>query len=376
LKGISVISDSIIEKTHPINRFFVELYNFLLRHSQSSMKYYFWFIHIFKPNDSELGYRTATGYLKRLLLEKRPDVLVSVHPMVNHYLSRAIEDCNLSSRVKLLTVITDPNNQLWRGWACQGSDLTIAPNDSVREKLIDWGVKPEKIKVMGMAVHPDFVKEASQSRQTFLSNLGLDPERFTICINAGWAGGGNMMAIYRALQAVKRETQVLFLCGHNQKLYDKALAEAKNSSIPTAVLPFHDKMADLMSAVDLMVTKAGGLTTFEAIARRLPIVFDTITEPMPQESGTIENLLEAGLAKTVSKPKEIVGIVEKAPKRKNYLYGTLPSMHSLDHVDAVYEIAREILEYASPGIKLKPRLQRRLDFTSPTDGSTDYVQKA
>jgi hypothetical protein len=97
---------------------------------------------------------------------------------------------------------------------------------------------------------------------------------------------------------------------------------------------------------------------------------------MPQESGTIENLLEAGLAKTVSKPKEIVGIVEKAPKRKNYLYGTLPSMHSLDHVDAVYEIAREILEYASPGIKLKPRLQRRLDFTSPTDGSTDYVQKA
>ena len=32
--------------------------------------------------------------------------------------------------------------------------------------------------------------------------------------------------------------------------------------------------------------KLGGLTTFEALACRVPIIADVITDPMPQEAGT------------------------------------------------------------------------------------------
>ena len=69
-----------------------------------------------------------------------------------------------------------------------------------------------------------------------------------------------------------------------------------------------------MNAVDLMVTKAGGLTTFEAIARRLPMAIDIITEPMPQEAGTIKILLEASkkthLAHVIRRPEDIIKIIE------------------------------------------------------------------
>jgi len=38
----------------------------------------------------------------------------------------------------------------------------------------------------------------------------------------------------------------------------------------------------------VMVSKLGGLTTFEALATRLPIIGDITTRPMPQETSTAE----------------------------------------------------------------------------------------
>jgi processive 1,2-diacylglycerol beta-glucosyltransferase len=197
--------------------------------------------------------------------------------------------------------------------------------------------------VMGMPVNPDFIKPPSVSRDEFREHLGLSKDRPTVCINGGWAGGGNMLDIYQQLSRVKRQVQCIFLCGHNKQLYEMVKKEARKSSIPTAVLPFHDRMSDLMSAVDLMVTKAGGLTTFEAIARRLPLAVDMITKPMPQEIGTVEIVVEEGLAKPVARPSDIIDIVEQLQVVKDRSSVKLPSNHQLDRVDAVYNIARAIL---------------------------------
>jgi UDP-N-acetylglucosamine:LPS N-acetylglucosamine transferase len=54
-------------------------------------------------------------------------------------------------------------------------------------------------------------------------------------------------------------------------------------------------MEKLMSAADVMISKLGGLTPFEALASRLPIIADTTTRPMPQESHTA-NLLSRNKA--------------------------------------------------------------------------------
>ncbi len=359
---ISVLADNVVEKTHPINRAFVDFYNFLLRHSQSSMKYYFWFIQFFKPNNSGPGYAISSKYLKELLVRNEPSVVVVVHPMIAYYLGRAIKELGILEKTKLITVITDPNAQLWRGWACPDSQLTIVPNQVTFDKLVEWGMDVGKLKIVGMPVHPEFCKPAQVEPHEFKLNLGLEPDRYTVCINAGWAGGGNMIAIYRALERIDRAIQVVFLCGHNQSLYQKATQEASKSRIPTAVLPFHDRLADLMAAMDLMITKAGGLTTYEAVARRLPLAFDMITPPMPQEAGTIDILVENRLASRIVRPKDILSIVQAAPeKRSNYLHGELPSAQSLDRVDAVYDIAKIILRNVDIELLLKPPIETRIN---------------
>lgn len=338
----SIVVENIVEKSHPINRHFVELYNFLLRHSQQAMKYYYWLIEATKPNDSEIGYQLAKPYVTRALEEINADVIVSVHPMSNHYLSRALKDMGRDKTTRMITVVTDPNGDFWSGWACKDVDLTVVPNELGRNRLIELGVSPDRILVSGMPVHPDFVKPPTCDAAEFRAHLGLDPNRPTVCINAGWAGGGNMTGVYRALADAGKDVQVIFLCGHNRALYERLKKEARLSAIPTAVLPFHDRMADLMSAVDLMVTKAGGLTSFECVARRLPMAIDMITEPMPQELGTAMLLCEQGLASPLSRPGDIVDIVANLrPERLE-----LPEAYSLNRTDAVYTIARTVLALA------------------------------
>lgn len=346
-REVSVTVENIVEKSHPINRRFVELYNYLLRHHQGAMKYYYWWIETCKPNDSELGWKITKPYLNSYVAEQAPDVLVSVHPMCNQYLARAIKETGLKKKTKLVTVVTDPNGDFWSGWACLDADLSIVPNDLARQRLIDLGVEPSSIAVMGMAVHPNFLTTPGVTPAEFRQSLGLDAELPTICINAGWAGGGNLLAIYKALGNVRRKIQVVFLCGHNKQLYELLKRESQRSKIPTAVLPFHDNMSDVMAASDLMVTKAGGLTSFEAIARRLPMAIDMISVPMPQEVGTARMLVSQGLAYAIEQADDIVPVVENLRLRSDGEPAPLPKTHQLDQVNACYDIARTILGMAS-----------------------------
>jgi UDP-N-acetylglucosamine:LPS N-acetylglucosamine transferase len=263
--------------------------------------------------------------------------------MLNHYLSWAIKDMGMLGKVKLITVVTDPNEHLWTGWYCPEMDLTIAPNDLARNKLVQLGARPERVKIIGMPVNPAFLKDPVVSRNQFLSLLGLDPAVCTICINAGWAGGGNMLKVYESLRHVKKKIQIILVCGNNQALFDTAEERARVHPIPTSVLPAHDYMSDLMSACDLMVTKAGGLTTYECIARHLPMALDLITPAMPQERGTAEMLIQQGLAVPVRKAEDIIDAVENKLDNLKSRALSLPTAHSLDNTNAVYDIAQTIL---------------------------------
>ncbi len=348
----NITLENALEKSHWVNHGLVNLYNYLLRYHQSWMKYYYSLIQTLRPDRALLCYWLVWPYIRNLFEKTNPDVVVSVHPMINQCLAWGLKDSGLSPRVKLITVVTDPNEGLWKAWACRDADLIFVPNDLARNQLVSWGVSPQYIKVAGMPVHPDFLRPPGWSKETFLKKLGLDASHQVICINSGWAGGGNMLSIFKYLCQLPQHLQVIFICGHNQELYQAVCAEAKSTQHKVAVLPFCENMPELMAACDLMVTKAGGLTTYQAIARRLPIAFDVITDPMPQEQGTAQMLIEQGLAMQISHPKDIAGVVARLEEFSVQVKEALPVAHSLDQVMAVYDIARMIIKACDPDCDL------------------------
>lgn len=340
---VTVLTEAVAKDSSIINRTLVYVYNFFLAHCQSWMKYYYNFIEWLKPDRSAIGYWLTSRYIKELFLQARPCVIVSVHPMINHHLARAVDEAKLRDQTRLIVVVTDPSGEIWSGWACPGAYLTVAPNDLARERLVALGLDRNRIRTIGMPIDPEFVRPPVVDRQQCLEQLGLDPDKLTVLLLAGAEGGGDIVSIYRALQAVRRPAQVIALCGHNDKLKQTIERESSHMRMPTVALQYSDVISDLMNASDLLIAKAGGLTAFEAIARRLPLAIIMLSAPMPQEAGTVRMLIDANLAQPIHRPADIVAIVESVEVGQRDKQRPLPEEHSLNRVDAVYEIATTIL---------------------------------
>ncbi|HYJ92452.1 MAG TPA: hypothetical protein VEV84_14175, partial [Pyrinomonadaceae bacterium] len=79
---------------------------------------------------------------------------------------------------------------------------------------------------------------------------------------------------------------------------------------PVKVIGYSNEVEKLMQSANIMVSKLGGLTTFEAFACRLPIIADGITPPMPQEAGTVDLIERKGAGIVLRKPSDIVHTIK------------------------------------------------------------------
>jgi UDP-N-acetylglucosamine:LPS N-acetylglucosamine transferase len=271
-----------IEESHNVTDKLVRLYNWMLRHKQHWMKYLYWAVNRFRPETREFFYKRTVGYARDLFERWCPHVVVSVHPLTQHAIARVLKELGLADRIPLITVVTDPCYGFWRGWACDDVRLYLVASEEAMQQLIDYGVAPERIKISGMPIHPKFQLSDEAAARVARTALGLDPHKFTVFVNAGWAGGGNIPHIFREFAKGDLDVQGIFLAGRNEELRVEAEKVASKAKFPIKVIGYSEHIEQLMSAANVMISKLGGLTTYEAFACRVPIIADTTTEPIRQ----------------------------------------------------------------------------------------------
>jgi processive 1,2-diacylglycerol beta-glucosyltransferase len=305
-ESIAVRIIKAVEDSHHVTEKLVGLYNWLLRNKQGWMKYLYWAVNKFRPETREFFHKRSIGYLRDLFEKWCPHVVVSVHPLTQHIFGRILRELNLTSQIPLVTVVTDPCYGFWKGWACDDVSLYLVANDDARQQLLDYGVSSEKIKISGLPLHPKFREANETDAQTARKAFGLDPDKFTVFVNAGWIGGGNIPAIFRELVRGELDVQAIFLAGKNEELRREAEELAKTAKFPVKVIGYSDEIEKLMQSANVMVSKLGGLTTFEALACRLPIIADATTPPMPQEAGTVKLISKRGAGILLERSIDIV----------------------------------------------------------------------
>ncbi len=300
-----------VEESHSVTARLVALYNWLLRNKQHWMKYLYWAINRFRPETREFFHKRCIGFCAEIFERWCPHVVVSVHPLTQHIFGRVLRELKLADRIPLVSVVTDPYYGFWRGWACDDVTLYLVASDEARQQLIDYGIGPERIKVSGMPVHHKFAYPGETAAKAARSALGLDPEKFTVFVNAGWEGGGNIPQIFRELVRGQLEVQAIFLAGKNEELRADAESLAETASFPIKVIGYSEHVEELMGAANVMISKLGGLTTFEAFACRLPIIADGITPPMPQEAGAASLLVKRGAGVVLQRAGDIVPVIRR-----------------------------------------------------------------
>ena len=300
-----------VEESHHLSAKLVRLYNWILRNRQHWMKYFYWCMNKIRPEKSKFFHKRCVGYVVELFERWCPHVVVSVHPLTQHIFAQVLKELNLAGRVPLVSVVTDPCYGFWKGWACDDVTLYLVASEDARRQLIDYGVAPERIKISGLPVHPKFAYPGEEAAQAARSALGLDPEKFTVFVNAGWIGGGNIPQIFRELVRGELDVQAIFLAGKNEDLRAAAESLALEAPFPIKVIGYSDEIEKLMSAANVMISKLGGLTTFEALACRVPIIADMITDPMPQEAGTANLIAERGAGVMLRRSIDVVPVVRR-----------------------------------------------------------------
>ncbi len=270
------------------------------------------------PDIWELGYRLSDGkhrskivqevvwpYIRRStkkLVEEHPcDLFVSVHPLVNTPMLRALGD----SRVPYITVVTDMVST-HAFWYNNRADLTLVPTEEAKNRGVAIGMNPDRIHVVGQPVADQFCRPP-MPRHALRDMLGWPGETMVVLIVGGGEGMGPIEETVRAVDQAGLDVMMVVIAGRNQTL--KQNLESADLQTPTRIYGFVDNMPDLMNASDMIITKAGPGTISEAFIAGLPII---LYARMPgQEEGNVDYVVEKGAGVWAPYPEQVVAVLRR-----------------------------------------------------------------
>jgi 1,2-diacylglycerol 3-beta-galactosyltransferase len=242
--------------------------------------------------------------LRRELEATDPDVILSVHPLLNHITTGLLRRDR--RRRALMTVVTDLVD-VHRGWACRAADLVVVPTREAELAALRWGVAGDRLRLLGMPVDLRFRPPEPGETALIRRRLGLDEARPTVLVAGGGEGSGGLLDQVRAVSERRHPWQVIAVCGRNESLRRRLMG--LHLETPTLVLGFVDDMPDLMRASDLALGKAGPGAIAEALTTGLPLV---LTSYLPgQERGNVRFVTESGVGRYAPRPDRMVAAVSE-----------------------------------------------------------------
>ncbi len=244
--------------------------------------------------------------LLRLLREKQPDLIISTHPFGSQMCSYLKRKRKINA--KIATILTDfaPHSQ----WLV-GSDYTdyfFVAHDKMKSYLLSQNIEENKIFVTGIPLSNKFL--CKYDRNDVLKNFELKDNKFNILFFGGGEfglGKTRTVEIFEEFSkfAKSRDFQVIGIAGKNEKmkLAFENIVRENNCEENVKVLEFTNKVPELMSISDLVVTKPGGMTTTESLASELPMI---IINPIPgQEVENAEFLESKNIAIWIRKDDDV-----------------------------------------------------------------------
>jgi len=238
------------------------------------------------------SYPLVRRRLLRLLSEHPADVIVSVHPLVNHVVTWAMRRLDL--RLPYITVVTDllTANAFW--FYPHVTHL-IVPTEGARTLGIRHGVPSERITVRGLPVARRFTEERERlDKRAMRAKLGLRTESRMVLLVGGGEGMGPVEETARAIDDAMADMagppQLVVVTGRNAALRERL--ETTTWRIPTRIEGFVRNMPEWMAAADVLLTKAGPGTITEGLLSGLPIIL--FGKVPGQEDGNVDYVVQGG----------------------------------------------------------------------------------
>ena len=246
------------------------------------------------------------GRMLRLLEDADPDVVVCSYPLQALVLGRLRRKGRI--RAPLVTFITDFG--VHPLWLHDGVDLTLCVWDGAARAARRGTTRA--VRSTGPMVGPAYAA-GPVPKAVARARLGLPQDAQVALVVAGSWGVGDLEATFAELWATGRYLPVA-VCGRNESI--RATLAAKGYGV---VLGWTDRMHELMSAADVLVQNAGGLSCMEAFALDLPVV---TYHPIAGHGRTnASEMVAAGVTRLAAGPEDLAAVLDAAlgPERQALL---------------------------------------------------------
>ncbi len=212
-----------------------------------------------------------------------PDVVIATQAFPCEIVSRYKEETG--KNFKIFGVLTDYVPHSF--WVSDAVDYYIVPTQEVKKKLASKGVSEEKIKAFGIPIDPAFC--FSKDPDEIRNNLNISKEEPIVLVMGGGQGLGPMKKVVKSLDGLEESFQIIVICGKNRRLFRSMDRLSSHLKHRCYVFGYVDNIDEFMTISTVIVTKAGGLTISEAMAKGLPMV---IVNALPgQEYNNLRFLL-------------------------------------------------------------------------------------
>ncbi|SHI84815.1 processive 1,2-diacylglycerol beta-glucosyltransferase [Clostridium cavendishii DSM 21758] len=291
------IFDFIPEEKKLQNLLIVEGYEFLAKNLPKL------YGKLYKITDSKLTNKSLNLLLspiknlvyKKILIEK-PDLIIGTHPFAVKIIG------NLKSNglnVPFISVVTDFKAHYT--YVNPAVDAYITATEYTKNTLLIRKVPENKIYPVGIPIREDFLYKTTQKKNN----------RFTILIMGGSMGLSGIEASLNELINNPNPLDIMVICGKNEilkkNLSNKFGNRRENKNIE--ILGFTKDIPYYMEKAHILISKPGGLTVSEAIAKKLPLVSPFAIPGQEQEN--LEFLESVGAAVALKSIKDLNSTINR-----------------------------------------------------------------
>lgn len=228
---------------------------------------------ISRPNKKSIVYGLNTLYGEKIysiLKNEKPDIIVCTHIFCAQTITYLKKKHKLS--IVSSCVVTDYTCAPF--WEETDMDYYFIPHKDLKYEFLLKGMCESKLIPFGLPVdskfmlHPD--KKLSKEK------LGYDPDIPHIVIMGGSMGAGDIFDSTIKLSKELSNVQFTVICGSNKKLYNTFIDAKLQKNVK--VIQYANNMDKIMDATDVLISKPGGLTSTEAMVKRIPLI---MINPIP-----------------------------------------------------------------------------------------------
>ena len=293
--------------------------------------------------------------LINLVKDFRPDIILCTHFMPAGVISWLIGNGKLDAQLGV--VVTDFHFHAF--WITRAFNWYFVAQEEDKIHMEALGLPGDRIEVSGIPVDPEFARPVDAG--AVLLRHGLKPGRPTLLIAGGALGMSPASAVVRQVLQLDRDFQAIIVCGRNEEMLAEISALVKGRPDDFRVFGYTTEISDFMAAATILLSKPGGMTTAEALARGLPMV---ILDPIGgQEVRNADVLLECGAALKCTELTLITHKLRLLLDDPEKLQRMSNNARTLGRPNAAADIARIVMESPSrkPAIisKLREKVLRK-----------------